>query len=69
MRHIERKEDLKKLLKKMDKLEKEKGSENLNEFDYWHLVVEGCIKEDLPMDEVDYENAPRWFRPLWTGLR
>ena len=39
------------------------------EFNYWWNVVAGCILEDLAMDEVDYENAPIWFRPLWKGLK
>lgn len=66
MRHIESKKDLQTLLNRMENL---KGANKLEEYDYWHLVVEGCIKDGLAMDEVDYENAPRWFRPLWTGLR
>ena len=66
MRHIESKKDLETLLKRMENL---KGADKLEEYDYWHQVVEGCIKDGLAMDEVDYENAPRWFRPLWTGLR
>ena len=66
LRHIERKKDLEILLKRMDDL---KGGENQPEFDYWHRVVEGCIKEELAMDETDYENAPSWFRKLWVGLR
>ena len=66
LRHIERKKDLEILLKRMDNL---KGGSNQSEFDYWHKVVEGCIKKGLAMDEVDYENAPSWFRKLWVGLR
>ena len=42
---------------------------NHEEFDYWHKVVAGCLSENLAMDEVDYENAPTWFRELWRGLK
>ena len=66
MRHIERKKDLQTLLSRMENL---KGADKLEDYGYWVKVVEGCIKEGLAMDEIDYENAPRWFRPLWAGLR
>lgn len=71
-RHIETKEGLKKLLKRIQEYGKEAIHEegfNLDEFIYWRKVVEGCIDENLAMDEVDYENAPNWFRPLWRGLK
>ena len=42
---------------------------NHEEFDYWHKCVVGCMEEGLAMDEVDYENAPQWFRELWKGLK
>lgn len=66
MRHIESKKDLKTLLRRMEDL---KGADKLEDYEYWVKVVQGCIDEGLAMDEIDYENAPRWFRPLWTGLR
>ena len=66
MRHIESKKDLQTLLKRVENLP---GVENLEDYEYWVKVVKGCIEDGLAMDEVDYENAPRWFRPLWTGLR
>lgn len=34
-----------------------KGASKYQDFDYWKKVVEGCIEENLAMDEVDYENA------------
>lgn len=36
---------------------------------YWVKVVEGALKEDLAMDEIDYENTPKEYRKLWRGLR
>ena len=66
MRHIESKKDLNTLLRRMEDL---KGADKLEDYEYWVKVVQGCIDEGLAMDEIDYENAPRWFRPLWTGLR
>lgn len=68
MRHIETKKGLAALLEKMDKKNRE-SREELADFDYWRRVVVGCIAEGLAMDETDYENAPHWFRVLWTGLR
>ncbi len=71
-RHIETKQGLKTLLKRTQEYGKEaihKEGFNLDEFIYWRKVVEGCIDENLAMDEVDYENAPSWFRPLWRGLK
>lgn len=65
-RYIESKKGLKTLLERMQDL---KGAEKLEDFDYWVKVVEGCIDEGLAMDEVDFENAPEWFRPLWRGLK
>ena len=65
-RHIESKKGLESLL---DRLMDLKGGNKLPEFDYWVSVVKGCIEEGLAMDEVDYENAPEWFRPLWRGLK
>ena len=35
----------------------------------WISAIKGCIEEGLAMDEVDWENAPSWFRPLWRGLK
>ena len=46
-----------------------KRASKYQDFDYWKKVVEGCIEENLAMDEIDYENAPYWFRPLWRGLK
>ena len=72
MAHIETKKGLNTLLKRVKdygrKAIKEKGF-NLDEFIYWRKCIEGCLQENLAMDEVDYENAPAWFRPLWKGLR
>ena len=65
-RYIETKKGLKTLLERMDDL---KGVSKYQDFYYWKKVVEGCIEENLAMDEVDYENAPDWFRPLWRGLK
>lgn len=63
-KHIETKKGLRTLLERLKGVNKD-----LEEYDYWVKVVEGCIKEGLAMDEVDWENAPSWFRPLWKGLK
>ena len=74
-RHIESKTGLKTLYKRVndwvrDMQNQQRHDElNLEEIHYWLLCIEGCINEDLAMDEVDYENAPEWFRPLWRGLK
>ena len=76
-RHIETKEGLKKLHGRMMELYYDnygrwtdfQDEDKLPEFKYWVRVVLGCIDEGLAMDEVDYENAPDWFRPLWRGLK
>lgn len=71
-RHIESKAGLNTLLKRVKEYGQNAIREkdfNLDEFIYWRKVVEGCIDEGLTMDEVDYENAPSWFRPLWRGLK
>ena len=71
-RHIESKKGLNTLANRMCKWGFEhqgKPEYNFEEFDYWWKVVAGCITEGLAMDEVDYENAPTWFRELWRGLK
>ena len=65
-KHISSSKGLRELLQRMKNL---KGSAKLKDYDYWVKVVTGCIKEGLAMDEVDFENAPEWFRPLWKGLK
>jgi hypothetical protein len=72
MHYIETKKGLETLLKRMDDSQEElihRLGNNLEEYTYWKKVVEGCIEEGLAMDEVDWENAPSWFRPLWRGLK
>lgn len=66
MRHIETRKGLETLKNRMENL---KGASKNEDYEYWMKVVDGCLKEGLAMDEIDYENAPKWFRPLWTGLR
>lgn len=73
MKHIESKKGLNTLLKRVFQYGNENinalGIKDLEEVLYWIDVIKGCIKENLAMDEVDYENAPAWFRPLWKGLK
>lgn len=66
MARIESRKGLETLLERLEDL---KGGEKLEDYDYWVKCVKGCIDEKLAMDEVDYENAPEWFRPLWRGLK
>ena len=65
-RHIETKEGLETLFKRLDALE---NFDDLPDYHYWYSVVRGCIDEGLAMDETDWELAPDWFRPLWRGLK
>ena len=60
MKHIETKNGLIKLLKRY---------EDANAPEYWISVIKGCIKEDLAMDEDDYDNTPKELRKLWKGLK
>ena len=60
MKHIETKRGLQILLKRY---------KEANAPQYWMDVIEDCIKEDLAMDEVDYENTPEELKPLWKGLK
>jgi len=65
-RYIETKKGLKTLLKRYE----EAGvTDDQYPGDEWIKVIKGCIKEGLPMDEVDYENTPKHLRPLWKGLK
>lgn len=36
---------------------------------HWISTIEECIREGLPMDEIDYDNTPDDLKPLWKGLR
>jgi hypothetical protein len=65
-RHIESKKGLRELLKRM---ENEKGTSKIPDYENWIKVIEGCIEENLAMDEVDYENFPPQLRKLWRGLK
>lgn len=74
MRHIETRQGLKTLLQRLEKAKKYQIEDVLPEYDYWHTCVKQCLEsldtnEPIAMDEVDYENAPSWFRPLWRGLK
>lgn len=73
MKHIESKKGLNTLLKRVYKYAYKNieilGALGLEEVLYWIKVIKGCIEEGLAMDEIDYENAPAWFRPLWRGLK
>ena len=57
---IETKAGLKKLLERYEKA---------NADGEWILTIIGCIKENLPMDELDYENTPKELRKYWKGLK
>ena len=71
MARIETKKGLEKMLERMAALKKaadEEGGE-LQDYEYWVLVVKGCIEEGLAMDEVDRELSPDWLAPCWRGLK
>ena len=67
MKHIETQKGLAELLARMERKQADSPKE-LEDFAYWVQAVKGCINEGLAMDETDYENAPKWFRPLWACL-
>lgn len=67
MKHIETKKGLAELLARMERKQADSPQE-LEDFAYWVAAVKGCITEGLAMDETDYENAPKWLKPLWTCL-
>ena len=69
MKHISTKKGLQTLLQRLKEMKEREIDTYFEDYEYWVRVVEGCIKEGLAMDEVDYENAPKWFRPLWKGLK
>ena len=65
-RRIETKKGLETLLKRYQ----EAGvTDESYPVDRWISVIKGCIKEDLAMDETDWDNTPKELRPLWKGLR
>ena len=66
MAYISTKKGLQTLLQRLEDL---KGGDKFQDYAYWVSCVRGCIDEGLAMDEIDYENAPDWFRPLWRGLK
>ena len=68
IKHIETKQGLKTLLKRMEELDRQ-SREDLEDYEYWYTCVSKCIEENLAMDETDYENATSWFIPLWRGLK
>lgn len=68
-KHIETKKGLRTLLERLKNMKEYDIVDVLPDYDYWVKVVEGCIKEGLAMDEVDWDNSPKWFRPLWKGLK
>ena len=35
----------------------------------WINTIKECIEQELPMDEMDYENTPLELRKLWKGLK
>lgn len=66
MKFIETKRGLQTLKKRY----LESGIPTTDEFGVdWIQVIDGCLKEGLPMDEIDYYNTPKALRKLWTGLR
>lgn len=36
---------------------------------YWIRVIRYAIKNDLAMDETDYNNTPKDYKKLWKGLK
>ena len=71
MKRIETKRGLKTLLERY--LKEGVTNETMDESEsyqaHWISAIEGCIKEDLPMDEDDYSNTPKELRKLWKGLK
>ena len=57
---VETKKGLTKLLKRYEEAKADT---------YWLEVIKGCIKDNLAMDEIDYENTPKELKGLWKGLK
>lgn len=58
-KHIQTKKGLQELLRRY---------ENAGAEQYWLDVIKGCIKDNLAMDEIDYDNTSTELRKLWRGL-
>lgn len=75
MARIETKKGLKELRKRFKEVEpqKLKGADGVCNFEryasYWIKVIDGCLRDNLPMDEIDFENTPKPWRKLWRGLK
>ena len=60
MKWIETQKGLKELLRRYQKA---------NADIEWINTIKECIEQELPMDEMDYENTPLELRKLWKGLK
>lgn len=75
MARIATKKGLKELKKRFQEVEPQKleganeGTNYERYASYWIQTIDGCIKDGLAMDEIDYENTPKVWRKLWRGLR
>ncbi len=74
MARIETKKGLKELKRRFKTVSPQKlEDENIPSEErcawYWVKVIDGAIKNDLSMDEIDYQNTPKPWRKLWRGLK
>ena len=60
MKRIETQKGLKELLRRY---------QEANADIEWINTIKECIEQELPMDEMDYENTPLELRKLWKGLK
>lgn len=65
MKRIESKEGLEELLKRYKKA----GVKDSKNGDCWIKTIKGCIKDNLAMDETDYNNTSEDLKKLWKGLK
>lgn len=71
MKHIETKKGLETLLTRyLENGVNDTTKDISNSYEAkWISTIKNCIKNNLAMDEDDYENTPKELRKLWKGLK
>lgn len=71
MKHIETKKGLETLLTRyLENGVSDATKDISNSYEArWISTIKNCIKNNLAMDEDDYENTPKELRKLWRGLK
>lgn len=71
MKHIETKKGLETLLTRyLENGVSDTTKDISNSYEAkWISTIKNCIKNNLAMDEDDYENTSKELRKLWKGLK